>query len=84
MHARCADSRGGEWAQRREAHDRQVDLAATFRLLYLDLCGHGRFERVDPATLSPGRYAEDVNLMTYVERPEDDASAVRDFLRCRL
>lgn len=36
-------------------------LADTFRLIYVDLRGHGRSERVDPSTLTLDRYAQDVS-----------------------
>lgn len=38
-------------------------LGDTFRLIYLDLRGHGRSERVDPSTLTLSRYAEDVTKL---------------------
>jgi proline iminopeptidase len=38
-------------------------LSDTFRLIYLDLRGHGRSERVDPSTLTLSRYAEDVTKL---------------------
>jgi proline iminopeptidase len=38
-------------------------LADTFRVIYVDLRGQGRSERVDPATLSLSRFAEDVSKL---------------------
>ena len=38
-------------------------LSDTFRLIYVDQRGQGRSERVDPATLSLSRFAEDVSKL---------------------
>jgi len=54
---------GGPGLDHTEMHPWLDPLGDTFRLLYVDLRGHGRSERVDPATLSLGRYAEDVSLL---------------------
>lgn len=39
-------------------------LSDTFRLIYVDLRGNGRSERVDPATLTLQRLAEDVTMLS--------------------
>src|SRR6266571_1720224 len=38
-------------------------LAGEFRLLYVDERGQGRSDRVDPATLSVGGFARDVDML---------------------
>ena len=42
-------------------------LSDTFRLIYVDQRGQGRSERVDPATLTMSRYAEDVREKRFPE-----------------
>lgn len=54
---------GGPGLDHTEMHPWLDELADTFRLIYVDLRGHGRSERVDPQTLSVSRYAEDVTLL---------------------
>ncbi|MBV9279720.1 MAG: alpha/beta hydrolase [Chloroflexi bacterium] len=57
---------GGPGLDHTEMHPWLDPLSDTFRLLYLDLRGHGRSERVDPASLTLDRYAEDVSELAAV------------------
>jgi proline-specific peptidase len=54
---------GGPGLDHTEMHPWLDPLADTFRLIYLDQRGQGRSERVDPATLSLLRFAEDVSKL---------------------
>ncbi len=54
---------GGPGLDHTEMHPWLDALADTFRLIYVDLRGQGRSERVDPATLSLSRFAEDVSKL---------------------
>ncbi len=54
---------GGPGLDHTEMHPWLDPLSDTFRLIYLDLRGHGRGEKVDPTTLSLSRYAEDVSAL---------------------
>jgi proline-specific peptidase len=54
---------GGPGLDHTEMHPWMDSLADTFRLIYVDQRGQGRSERVDPATLSLSRFAEDVSKL---------------------
>ena len=54
---------GGPGLDHTEMHPWMDPLADTFRLIYVDQRGQGRSERVDPATLSLSRFAEDVSKL---------------------
>jgi proline iminopeptidase len=54
---------GGPGLDHSEMHPWMDSLADTFRLIYVDQRGQGRSERVDPATLSLSRFAEDVSKL---------------------
>lgn len=54
---------GGPGLDHTEMHPWLDPLSDTFRLIYMDLRGHGRSERVDPATLTLVRYGEDVSKL---------------------
>jgi proline iminopeptidase len=51
---------GGPGLDHTEMHPWMDALADTFYLLYVDLRGQGRSQRVDPSTLTLGRFAEDI------------------------
>jgi proline iminopeptidase len=57
---------GGPGMDHTSMHPWLDPLSDTFHLLYLDLRGHGRSDRVDPSTLTLSRYAEDVSLLARV------------------
>ena len=52
---------GGPGLDHTEMHPWMDSLGDTFRLLYLDLRGQGRSERVDPSTLTLSLFADDVS-----------------------
>lgn len=54
---------GGPGLDHTEMHPWMDSLADTFRLIYVDQRGQGRSERVNPATLSLSRFAEDVSKL---------------------
>jgi len=54
---------GGPGLDHSEMHPWMDSLGDTFRLIYLDLRGQGRSERVGPATLTLPRYAADVTKL---------------------
>jgi proline-specific peptidase len=54
---------GGPGLDHTEMHPWMDALADTFYLIYVDQRGQGRSERVDPATLTLGRFAEDVTKL---------------------
>ena len=54
---------GGPGLDHTEMHPWMDQLSDTLRLLYVDLRGQGRSERVDPATLSLSRFALDVTRL---------------------
>jgi proline iminopeptidase len=54
---------GGPGLDHTEMHPWMDALGDTFRLIYVDLRGQGRSERVDPRTLSLPRFAEDVSKL---------------------
>jgi proline iminopeptidase len=54
---------GGPGLDHTEMHPWMDPLSDTFRLIYVDQRGQGRSERVDPATLSLARFAEDVSKL---------------------
>jgi proline iminopeptidase len=54
---------GGPGLDHTEMHPWMDVLADTFYLIYVDQRGQGRSERVDPATLTLGRFAEDVTKL---------------------
>lgn len=54
---------GGPGLDHTELHPWLDPLSDTFRLIYVDLRGQGRSERVDPATLSLSRFAEDITKL---------------------
>jgi proline iminopeptidase len=54
---------GGPGLDHTEMHPWLDQLSDTFRLLYVDLRGQGRSQRVDPATLSLSVFASDVTRM---------------------
>jgi proline-specific peptidase len=54
---------GGPGLDHTEMHPWLDPLGDTFRLIYVDLRGQGRSERVDPRTLSLARFAEDVTAL---------------------
>jgi proline-specific peptidase len=54
---------GGPGLDHTEMHPWLDALSDTFRLIYVDQRGQGRSERVDPATLSLSRFAEDVSKL---------------------
>lgn len=57
---------GGPGLDHTELHPWLDPLGVTFRLIYLDLRGQGRSERVDPATLSLAVFAADVSGLAAV------------------
>lgn len=54
---------GGPGLDHTEMHPWLDSLSDTFRLLYVDLRGQGRSQRVDPATLSLSLFASDVTRL---------------------
>ncbi len=54
---------GGPGLDHTEMHPWMDSLGDTFRLLYVDLRGQGRSQRVDPATLTLSVFASDVSRM---------------------
>lgn len=54
---------GGPGLDHTEMHPWLDSLSDTFRLLYVDLRGQGRSQRVDPATLSLSVFASDVTRL---------------------
>lgn len=54
---------GGPGLDHSEMHPWMDPLADTFYLIYVDLRGQGRSERVDPSTLTLPRFAEDVTRL---------------------
>lgn len=54
---------GGPGLDHTEMHPWMDALADTFYVVYVDLRGQGRSERVDPSTLTLGRFAEDVTKL---------------------
>ncbi|GAC1636958.1 MAG: proline iminopeptidase-family hydrolase [Chloroflexota bacterium] len=54
---------GGPGLDHTEMHPWLDSLSDVFRLIYLDLRGHGRSQRVDPSTLTLSRYAADVTAL---------------------
>jgi proline iminopeptidase len=54
---------GGPGLDHTEMHPWMDALADTFYLIYVDQRGQGRSERVDPRTLTLGRFAEDVTKL---------------------
>lgn len=54
---------GGPGLDHTEMHPWMDSLGDTFRLLYVDLRGQGRSQRVDPATLTLSVFASDVTRM---------------------
>ena len=54
---------GGPGLDHTELHPWLDALADTFYLIYVDQRGQGRSERVNPATLTLGRFAEDVTKL---------------------
>ena len=54
---------GGPGLDHTEMHPWMDALADTFYLIYVDQRGQGRSERVDPATLTLSRFAEDVTKL---------------------
>jgi proline-specific peptidase len=54
---------GGPGLDHTELHPWLDPLADTFRLIYVDQRGQGRSQRVDPASLSLERFAEDVTML---------------------
>lgn len=54
---------GGPGLDHTEMHPWLDPLSDTFRLIYVDQRGQGRSERVDPATLTLDRFAEDVGKL---------------------
>lgn len=54
---------GGPGLDHTEMHPWLDPLGDSFRLIYVDLRGQGRSERVDPETLSLSRFAQDVSML---------------------
>lgn len=63
---------GGPGLDHSEMHPWMDSLGDTFRLLYVDLRGQGRSQRVDPATLTLSLFASDVTRMA-------EALGLRDY-----